>query len=405
VLDEIGAARAAQLLVELGATAYEPHTYGAPLVPAQPISLRAGEIERLLGLKLPPSRIAGHLEALGCTVTLRDHALDVTPPAWRRDLSIAADLIEEIARMEGYDNVPCFVPSVPSHEISSAQFELENRIAAELAALGYDEIVSHSLVGQRPSEGVEVLDPLSEDHRFLRESLLPAAVEYFARHPSVRIFEIGHVFRGEGGHVQEYPLATFGFSAEPNDEPPWHDSWFLRLKGDCEALIRRLTGRYPETLRDTREGFHPGITAAMMIDGREIAHLGRIDPRLAHAAGVRLPAYACTVLVDRLPDFAIPRYVPPAKFPSTYRDLALVVDLEETAAEIERTVASTLGPACTGVRVFDEYRGPQVGEGRKSLAVRITLQRFDTTMTDEEADEAVERVLAALGERGAVIRS
>jgi phenylalanyl-tRNA synthetase beta chain len=405
-LADAGAARAAALLVELGATAYRPHVFGSVPPAAPPIRLQARDVERLLGLALPPARIAAHLEALGSAVSaVGSDAFDVTPPAWRRDLAIPADLVEEIARMEGYENVPSVVPAIPAHAIASEQFELENRIAHELAALGYNEIVSYSLGARKMPESVEVLDPLSEEQRYLRTSLLPAALDYFAREDApVRIFEIGHVFRRENDHVDETSVLTFGFAAEPIEEPPWRDTSFLRLKGECEALLRHVTGRYPSASHDTREGFHPGKTAAMMIDGREVAFFGRIDPRLTHAAGVRLPAYASVVLLERLPDYVLPRYAPPPKFPSTYRDLALVVELSETAADVERVIAETLGKTCTAVRVFDEYRGPQVGEGRKSLAVRVTLQRFDATITDEEADEAVARVLDVLRERGAVMR-
>jgi phenylalanyl-tRNA synthetase beta chain len=409
-LTDLGAARAAQLLVELGATAYRPHAFGAPLDPQPPIVLAVRDVERILGLQLPQDRIAAHLRALGCTVEPIDSitygaSLQVTPPPWRRDLSIAADIIEEVARMEGYDNVPSIEPSVPSHDITSHQFELESRLAHELAALGYNEIVSYSLGRKRYDDSVEVLDPLSEDQRFLRDSLLPAAVEYFAdRDAPVRVFEIGHVFRQENELIVESSLLTFGFTAESKDDAPWHDSGFLQLKGDCEAVLRAVTGRVPEAARSTRDGFHPGKTAAMIVDGREVAHLGRIDPRVTAGAKGRLPAYACTVMIDRLPDYVLPQYAPPARYPSTYRDLALVVPLDETAAEVESLIGKTLGALCTGVRVFDEYRGPQVGEGQKSLAVRITLQRFDTTITDEEADAAIERVLAALREQGAVLR-
>ncbi len=403
-LTDLGAARAAQLLVETGATAYRAHAFGAAVAAPRPIALRVSEVERLLGLALAPSRIAAHLTALGCAVERDDEIFQVTPPPWRQDLTVSADLIEEVARMEGYDNIPDAMPSVAAHNVSSAEYELENRVADVLAGLGYDEIVSYSLVGRRQTASPEVLNPLSEDQRYLRTSLLPAMIDYLARHGHARVFEIGHVFRRENSHVEEYPLATFGFAAASSEDLPWRDSSFLRLKGDCETLIRRVTGRYPETLRDTRAGFHPGKTAVMMLDGREVAHLGELDPRLTRSAEVREPAYACTVLLDRLPDYVVPHYVPPTKFPSTYRDLALIVDLDEAASEIERAIAHTLGSMCTQVRVFDEYRGPQVGENRKSLAVRFTLQRFDRTITDAEADEAVSRVLAGLRERGAVIR-
>ncbi|HEY1976636.1 MAG TPA: phenylalanine--tRNA ligase subunit beta [Candidatus Baltobacteraceae bacterium] len=404
-LTDAGAARAAQLLVELGATAYRPHAFGDAIEPQPRIELKLSDVKRLLGIDIPGDRVAAHLRSLGCSVERRDGMVDVTPPPWRNDLTIPADAIEEIARVEGYENIPAVEPSVPAHDISSAQYALENRVAAELDALGYYEIVTYSLVGRRWADSVEVLDPLSEDQRYLRTSILPAMLEYFAKYDApVRVFEAGHTFRSENGHIVESAVVTFGFTSEPAGDPEWYDSAFLRLKGDAEALLRRVTGRDAEVSRDVREGFHLGKTGVLIVDGHEVAQLGRLDPRNTAAAGVRLPAYACTVLLDRLPEYRIPQYVPPPKFPSTYRDLALEVDLELTAADVERSVAETLGQMCTGVRVFDEYRGPQVRTGQKSLAVRITLQRFDGTITDEEADSAIERVLVALRERGAVIR-
>ena len=423
-LTDAGAARAAQLLVQLGANAYVPRAFGQPLVAAKPIELRVSDVERILGLSIPATRIASHLEALGCAVapeTGRDAAaeLSVTPPAWRRDIALAADLIEEVARVEGYENVPSIVPSVPAHDISSAQYDLENRIAETLVALGYREITTYSLHGQQffdrakraglaaAHHPVEVLNPLSEDQRFLRDSLAPGTIEYFAKIDApVRVFEIGHVFTRDDGHINESVVVSFGFAAEPVDEPAWRDTNFLRLKGDAESFLHAIAGRRAEAAADERDGLHPGKTAILMIDGKEVASAGKVDPRLARAFDLRLPCYICTAHLDALPDYAVPRYQPPSRFPSTYRDLALVVSLDVAASAIERAIAQTLGAACTGVRAFDEYRGPQVGEGRKSMAVRFTLTRFDATITDAEADEAVERVLEALHrEFGATIRA
>jgi phenylalanyl-tRNA synthetase beta chain len=419
-LTDAGAARAAQLLMKFGATAYLPHAFGAPLVPAEPIALRVSEVERLLGLALPAQRVAEHLRALGCTVTpAGDAAFSVTPPPWRRDLFNAADLVEEVARMEGYDNIQAIVPPVPAHEISSAAFDRESAIAHALAALGYREAITHSLHGrdlldrQRragievDADPAEVLNPLSEEQRFLRSSLMPGLIEYFAAVDApVRVFEIGHAFTKRDGRIDERALVTFGFSVAPVDEPPWHDEHFLRLKGDAEAMLATVTGRRAGTTPTAARGLHPGKTAALNIDGEEVAEAGRLDPRLAKSFGVRLPVYLCTVQLDRLPDYALPRYLPPSKFPGTSRDLALSVDFAVGAGDVERTIVRALGATCTGVRVFDEYRGEQAGQGRKSLAVRIALQRFDATITDEEADEAIARALGALqGELGAAIRT
>ena len=406
-LTDIGAARAAQLLTGLGATAYQSHAFGAQIAAAPPIALRAAEVRRLLGLEVPADRIAAHLRALGCEVApAQDETLTVTPPAWRRDLTIVAELVEEVARIEGYDRIPAVVPSVPAHEISSAAFDLENQIARSLAGLGYREVITHSLRAAGDSAAIEVLNPLSEEQRFLRDSLGPGLIEYLATATSARVFEIGEVFRRDQECIVEETALAFGFSADSSDEPPWRDSCFLQLKGDCEALLRQLTGRAAVTTPGARPGFHPGKTGLVAIDGIEIGVVGCVDPRIAKAHAIKGKAYLCILDVRALPPYQTPRYRPPSKFPSTYRDIALVVKAEIPAREIEETVAAALGSICTGVEVFDEYRGPQVATGYKSLAVRMTLQRFDATITDEEADAAVGLVLDAVRERfGATIRT
>jgi phenylalanyl-tRNA synthetase beta chain len=417
-LAEAGAARAAALLSAMGARAYRPSAFGAePPLPA-PIALDAREVERLVGLTIEPARIQHHLEALGCRVDRAGEQLTVSPPLWRRDLHIAADLVEEAARMEGYERIPAAVPPVPSHDIPSTEFDLESRIAHTLAALGYNEVVTLSLHGRQlferarkaglaPShQSVEVRNPLSEEQRYLRYALGPGLLEYFGRiREPVRVFEIGHVFMMDEGHVAEVPVLTFGFLAAPIGEPEWRDTNFLRIRGDCEALIRLVSGCGVQAVRDIRNGLHPGKTAVLMHQGREVAIAGRVDPRLARAYDLDLAAYLCNVYLDALPPPERPRYRAPSKFPSTYRDLALIVPLDVTAADLERVVARALGPICTGVRVFDEYHGPQVPGGSKSLAVRMTLQHYDRTITDEEADAATAAVLQAVrGELNATVR-
>jgi phenylalanyl-tRNA synthetase beta chain len=404
-LTDLGAARAAALLRDLGATVYQPHAFGGPVTRAAAIALKVADVQRLLGLSLQAQRIERHLAALGCEVDrVEPEVFAVTPPAWRRDLAIAADLIEEVARIEGYERIPLVVPSVAPHEISSAAFALESRIARALEGLGYREIITQSLRG---AGSVEVRNPLSDEQRFLRDSLVPGIIEYLAENASpARIFETGEVFSDEQSALVERSLLTFGFSADPSDEPPWRDSHFLAIKGDCEQLLRKITGRNAEMKRGTQSGFHPGKTALVTLDDREVGHLGRIDPRLAKASDLARAAYLCVIQIASLPAYETPQYRVPSKYPSTYRDVALVVDIDVAARDVERAIVAALGSLCTGATVFDEYRGAQIGQGRKSLAARVTLQRFDATITDEEADEAVARLLDALRkEFGAEIRT
>ncbi|HLI97317.1 MAG TPA: phenylalanine--tRNA ligase subunit beta [Candidatus Baltobacteraceae bacterium] len=414
-----GAKRAAELLAAQGASAGPLVVAGAQDEP-NVVEFPLRDVKRLLGFALPVEQVRELLDRLGFAADAKDeHTLIVTAPPWRRDVAIAADVVEEVARMAGYDRIEPSIPKLAEHDVRSSDFELQQRIANELAALGYHEVVTYSLHGAQQYERlaraaviptfppVEVLNPLSEDQRYLRTGLTLAHLQHLARIDApARIFEIGHIFYQENGEPLEMAIVDFVFSAQALDEPSWQDTHFLRLKGDSEELLHALTGRRDfEFAADKRNGLHPGKTASILLDGREIAFIGQIDPRVCNAFDVRLNVYGGGIYLQRLPEYRAPLYRPPSRYPSTYRDLALVCDLDVTAARVEQVIAKTVGPLCTGARAFDEYRGEQVAPEKKSLAVRVTLQKFDTTITDEEADAAIAPALEALSkELGASLR-
>ncbi|MFN2448518.1 MAG: phenylalanine--tRNA ligase subunit beta [Candidatus Baltobacteraceae bacterium] len=420
-LAHTGAARAVQLLTAQGAHVRGVAFAGEAQTAAPSVHFELREVKRLLGFSLTLQETSEYLDRLGfVTQTAGENALSVTPPPWRRDVSIAADIVEELARMAGYERIEAVIPSVAAHDIRSDVYRLETRIARSLAALGYNEIVTIALHGAQVidklraagfapgSTPVEVLNPLSEDQRYLRFSLGPAHLQYFARlDRPARAFEIGHVFHQDDGGPMEAPLVAFSFAAEPQDEPAWRDSSFLKIKGDAEALLHALTGRRDvEWAPDQRNGAHPGKTAAGLLDGREAAFVCQVDPRMQQAFGVRLAVYGCWIYLQRIPEFLTPRYAAPSKYPGTYRDLALVCDPDVAAGAIETAIRESIGGMCTGARTFDEYRGPQIAAGKKSLAVRVTLVRDDRTITDEDADKAVELALARVrDEFGVALRT
>jgi phenylalanyl-tRNA synthetase beta chain len=411
MLTEIGAARAAQLLSQFGAQAHEPVAFGEPLVPAPAIAVEQRDIKRLLGFELSAQEIREYLDRLGFEVQIaNERTLHAIPPPWRKDVSVSADVIEEVARVAGYERIVAEIPFVRSHEIASTDYLREREIGATLAGLGYREIVTYSLHGphvfeklkragvEPPARPVEVLNPLSEEQRYLRHSLQPAMLEYLARVDApMRVFELGREFYTEDRQPLEVSAVLFGFTAEPIDEPAWRDTNFLRTKGDCEAFLRALTGRTAfESAADQRPGFHPGKTGVLLLDGREVAVAGQVDPRMQRAFGLRLPVYLCSVHPATIPPYDIPQFKPPSKFPSTYRDLALVCEQDLPAQRLEAALRAAIGPLCTSVKTFDEYRGPQINEGKKSLAIRVTLQKSDSTITDAEADAAVGKAVTAL---------
>ena len=415
-----GAQRAADLLQQSGASVSAVVIAGSD-AQAAPIPFAMRDVKRLLGFSLTAEETREYLDRLGFAVQAAGEGeLLVTPPAWRRDVTVSADIVEEIARMAGYDRIESVIPAVAAHEIRSEAYDLETRIAQSLVALGYHEIATIAMHGAQVLEKlaragieptnkpVEVLNPLSEDQRYLRFGFAAAHLQYLARiDRAMRIFEVGHIFWQHESGPAEVPLLAFGFSAEPRDEPAWRDSNVLAIKSDTESLLRAITGRSDiEWAPDRRNGAHPGKTAIALLDGREVAFAGQIDPRLQKAFDVRLPVYSCSIYLERIPDRVTPRYRPASRYPGTYRDLALLCALDVPAERVQATIARAIGEICTGVRAFDEYRGPQIGVDKKSLAVRATMVRMDRTITDEEADAAIERALAALrDELGATLRT
>jgi len=428
-LSTFGAARAAHLLQLEGAIVHAPYAVGAGDAPPPPIRLDLARFEALLGVAVEEREAVSALRHLGFSVAeaVGDEQigeephryLDVTAPAWRGDVRIAEDVVEEVGRIVGYDRIAAVVPAVFDQQVPSNAYRDEVRLAHALAALGYREAVTIPLqpasVQQTferagvalPGPVVEIVNPLSEEQRYLRFSLLPALLGLAAKHAGAepyRIFEIGHVFEGA-----PEPFETPGvmwLSALPRSvEPAWRDTGFLGFKGESLALVRALAGAEADVVSGSLAGLHPGKTAVLLGAGKDVATIGAVDPRLLAAFGIEARVYAGWMRLPDMPAYRTPRYRAASKFPPVSRDLAVVVDPEIPALDIEHAVRAAGNGALADVRVFDEYRGPQVGAGKKSIAVRVVLQRDDATLTDAAADQHVAAIVASLRERcGATVR-
>ncbi len=414
-----GAARAAHLLEREGATIHAPVVASAIEAVQAPIEIPLKLYRSLLGIDIDAAAAERALRGLGFEVATRDGISEVSAPPWRGDVRIPEDVVEEVARIVGYDRIVAELPAIFAQNVSSAGYRDESRVAHALAALGYREAVTLSLQAGSiattyaragialPGQVVELRNPLSEEQRYLRFSLVPGLLAIAARCANgqeLRTFELGHVFEGAE------PFETAGvawLAVLPRvEEPAWRDSGFSRFKGESEAFIRMLSGRTPEAVTGSEPGWHPGKTAVLLVGDRDLAIVGAVDPRLVGAYGIDAQVYAGWLRLADLPAYTIPRYRAPSKYPPIARDLAVVVAPEVPAKDIEHAVRAAADGALADVRVFDEYRGRQVGEDRKSLAVRVVLQRYDATLTDAEADRHVAAILASLEERcGAKIRS
>ncbi|MBD5634632.1 MAG: phenylalanine--tRNA ligase subunit beta [Candidatus Eremiobacteraeota bacterium] len=418
-LSTLGAARAAYLLEREGATVRAPFAVGASAEAAAPIAVTPRRIEALLGVPVAAGEAERALRGLGFAVAARGDALQAAPPYWRADVRIPEDVVEEVARVVGYDRIVATMPPVFEQAVSSEAYRTQSRTAHALAALGYCEAIALSLQPaavresyeranvELPGAAIDIANPLNEDQRYLRFSLLPGLLELAARHGGgepYRIFEIGDVFEGRPEPV-ETAGAMWLLALSKSDEPIWHDAGFLTFKGESLAFVRTLTGRDADASAARAPAWHPGKTAALSLDGRAIATIGAVDPRLLAVFGIEARVYAGRTSFAELPPYRVPRYVAPSRYPAVSRDLALVVAPNVPAKDIEGAARAAGDGMLADVRVFDEYRGPQVGDGKKSIALRVTLQRRDATLTDAQADSSIAAILAALRERcGATIR-
>jgi phenylalanyl-tRNA synthetase beta chain len=430
-LADAGSQRAAALLATLGAEAGTAFAVGAtPLAQAE-IAVTTSAVADLLGVELTAPEMRDALRSLGFSVrsstdgeiSTDTTTLLATPPYWRNDVVLAADLIEEIARAVGYERIDPAQPAVPGQSIPAGDYGRERAIANALSALGYHEVMTIPLqprtvydrfaaaAAAPATEPVEIANPLSEDQRYLRFSLLPGLLALAARHGGteqpLRLFEIGHTFeRNSDPKEPDFEIATTAWLlvTPAVSEPQWRDDGYLAFKGDSVAVVRAITGSDPDAVTTTSAGLHPGKTACLLVDGRDVAKIGAVDPRLLAAYDIRDAVYAGVMLNGEIPPRRTRRYRAPSRFPAVERDLALVLATDVPACEIELAIRAAAPVA--GVDFFDEYRGAQVGTGRKSLGVRITFQRDDATLTDAEVERSVATILAALRERfGAEIRT
>jgi phenylalanyl-tRNA synthetase beta chain len=415
-LTGLGAARAAALLAAEGGIVRAPVAYGAPLAAPAAIALPKTDVPRLLGFSLEDAAIARALASLGFTVEDRGPAFSVVPPPWRSDVAIAADVVEEIARVVGYDRIEGVMPAVGLQPLSSDAFDRDNAIATTFAGLGYRECITLGLqpaaiaerdraLGFDVPAAVEIGNPLSDDQRFLRYAMLHAHLTMIARDRlrPYYTFEIGHVFAAATPNPSERNVVTIVAASARVDEPSWRSTPFAALKSDVLAAVNSLTGRAATVERATAPHLHPGKTAAIHCGDVPIGFVGVVDPRLLRAYEITDDVVAAVLEIDDFPPRAIAPFVPPSRFPPVERDLAIVLDTEVPAADLLSAVRTH-----TDVRnaeIFDEYRGPQVGFGKKSLAIRVTLQLDTATLTDARADETIAAIVAGLRRRfGATLR-
>jgi phenylalanyl-tRNA synthetase beta chain len=394
----------------------------------QAIGLRRARLARVLGLQIEDAEIERILRALGLAVEAQSDGWQVTPPARRFDLAIEEDLIEEVARIHGYDAIPVALPAGATRLAVVAEAEVpEADLRRQLVARDFLEAVNYAFVDdallrtwQATGANVPLANPLSAELGMMRPQLLPGLVDALARsaarqQPRVRLFELGKVFGRAAavvGQSSDAPRETRRIAAVAFGDARG-EQWsvdarpveFHDLKGDLESLAA-LSGAALTYRTPTAVWGHPGRSADLYRDGERIGWIGELHPRLLRALDLDHRVVAFEADLAMLQRRSIPLARPLSKFPSVRRDLAFVVDDAVAWVAIEDSVRQAAGPALRGLRLFDRYAGKGVESGCKSLAMGLILQEDSRTLTDRDVDAVVARVVAALqGDHGAAIRS
>jgi phenylalanyl-tRNA synthetase beta chain len=402
----------------------------SPNVPVSaPVQLRVARAQKVIGMPLTVSQCEGALTRLGLPVSVQGDVLMVTPPAYRFDLQIEEDLIEEVVRVVGYDHLPDTPPKAPitarlRPEAQRAPYAVRHR----LAHLGYQETINFSFVEERwerelagNADPIRLLNPIASQMSVMRSSLLGSLVAALKfnldrKAARVRLFEVGRVFSKDSRVVSsdtsvagfQQPMRVAGICQGSADALQWGVSDrgvdFFDVKGDVQAL---LAPRIAEFRAGEHPAMHPGRCASVWLEGQCIGHLGEMHPRWRQQYDLaQAPIFFeldwAAVLQRPVPEFA-----PVSRHQAVERDLAIVVQESVTHDAVMHAICALESAWLKRATLFDVYR-PKVADGQneKSLAVRLVLNRDDASLTDEAIESTVASVLKSLSERvGARLRT
>lgn len=382
---------------------------------AASIALRRARIRRVLGIKIADADVERILRALGMGVTATGEGWQVTAPSRRFDIAIEEDLIEELARIHGYDRIPTTLPGGASRIAMPSETRLDEASARrQLVARDMLETINFAFVDagllkQWGLDGAQVplANPLSAELAVMRPQLLPGLVAALGRNAArqagrVRLFELGRVFHPQAGEGKPAPVETLRVAAAvcgDADALQWGTTTrkvdFHDLKGDLESLAA-ASGAALEFRPSQRSFGHPARSADVWRDGACIGWIGQLHPRLARALDIDVDVIAFELDVEPLLARQVPRAGELSRFPSVRRDLAFLVPDEVTWAALAATIRTAVGPLLRDVVLFDRYVGQGVDPGFKSLAMGLILQDKSRTLTDRDVDAVVADVVAAI---------
>ena len=417
--------RATQLIVEICGGDVGPINdviSNPELLTRSAIILKKSDILRHLGIEVDAERVTDILTRLGCVVEVSDAEWSVVPPVFRFDISREVDLVEEVARIYGYDKIPSrlrpMTPRITAVPETQVREDVLRRI---LVSEGYREAVTYSFVPAEMElmlnpahQQIRLANPISEELAIMRSTLwsglLPALVKNLNRQQTrVRLFEMGLNFvNGESGIQQRKQLA--GVITGTLNPEHWDTKAravdFFDIKGHVERLLAEATETKYHFAAVAHPALHPGQSAQILDNDHVVGWVGCLHPRLEKALGISQNVYLFEMDLDYVSKKSLPVYQKLSRFPSIRRDLALILDQSVTAAAISRTLDMAGIDALKSHAIFDVYQGPGVEAGQKSLALGLIFQDFSRTLEDADINAHVAEIVQLLEKQaGAVLRS
>jgi phenylalanyl-tRNA synthetase beta chain len=442
-IPEAAADRVVELLVALGGGTADPGVTKVGEAPPSPaVRLSADLPARVTGMEIEAATTIECLSAVGCAVD-GDEQLVVVPPPWRRDITDPFDLVEEVARVVGYDQVPSVVPAAPAGRGLTREQQLRRRVGRFVAGAGYVEVINFPFVGDAAFDAlglpeddvlrrtVRLANPLSAEEPSYTTTLLPGILRTAARNlgrgaPGVALFETGTVAlpadRGPAPiygvdlrptaaelekleeAIPDQPLFLAAVLAGDRERSGWWGAAREAGWPDAIALVRDLgdeLGAVVEVRAAHRMPWHPGRCARLFIGGQELGHAGELHPAVCAAHGLPRRSAALEIDLGVLLGHAVAVAGAPAlsTFPVAKEDVALAVAADLPAQTLAETLREGAGDLCESVRLFDVYTGEQVGDGRKSLAFALRFRAPDRTLTEAETGAARDAAVALAAER------
>lgn len=389
-----------------------------------PIDITAEKVNKTIGFNLSNDEIQSIFRQLGFETTLKGETLTVNVPSRRKDITIKEDLIEEVARIYGYNEIPSSLPvfgEVTSGELTDRQHKTRT-LKETLEGAGLNQAITYSLVSkdhakdfalqERPT--ISLLMPMSEAHATLRQSLLPHLIEATAynvarKNKDVRLYEIGRVFFGNGeGELPDEVEYLSGILTGEYVVNAWQGKKeeidFFIAKGVVDRVAEKLNLEFSYKAGKI-EGLHPGRTAIVSLEGQDIGFIGELHPQVAADNDLKR-TYVFELNYDAMMQVAVGyiNYEQIPKFPGVTRDIALEVNHDVPSSELKQIIHNNGEDILQSTLVFDVYEGEHLEKGKKSVAIRLNYLDTEDTLTDERVSKIHDKILEALQAQGATIR-